>query len=180
MIEPLPARLRREIPRLLTPGEQIEIQINGAFKEALICTNIKVAIIKGGLLTGQIFGTNVFQLPYRNIAGVEVNFHLLSGYFEVSAGGMQNKEKSFWSNARTTDPARAPNCVSLTRANVEKFRSACGYILEKIGEQTSLSAAHTKSNDLIDAIERLAQLRAGGVISDEEFSAKKAELLAKL
>ncbi|MEY4551406.1 MAG: hypothetical protein RL685_7601, partial [Pseudomonadota bacterium] len=36
------------------------------------------------------------------------------------------------------------------------------------------------SGDIFGAIERLAQLRERGILSDEEFRAKKAELLARL
>jgi hypothetical protein len=34
--------------------------------------------------------------------------------------------------------------------------------------------------DIFGSIERLADLRAKGVLSDDEFSAKKAELLSRL
>lgn len=35
-------------------------------------------------------------------------------------------------------------------------------------------------SDIITLIEKLAQLHSAGVLSDEEFSAKKQELLARL
>ena len=38
----------------------------------------------------------------------------------------------------------------------------------------------TSSRDIIEAIERLGQLAARGILTDEEFKAKKAELLARL
>jgi len=40
----------------------------------------------------------MFQCPYANVAGAQVNLRLVTGYFEVSTGGMQNMPKSFWSN----------------------------------------------------------------------------------
>jgi len=112
----------------------IRFQLKGAFKEALICTDSKVIIVKGGFMTGQVFGTNVFQMPYKNIAGVEIKFHLVSGYFEISSGGMQNTVKSYWSQDPNTDPAKAPNCVSINRSHVEKFRAACNFILSRLGD----------------------------------------------
>ena len=41
-------------------------------------------------------------------------------------------------------------------------------------------SAPASSHDVIEAIERLGQLAARGILSDEEFKAKKAELLARL
>jgi hypothetical protein len=98
LIEELPGRIERALRTLLSEGEVVHVKLRGAFTEALVCTDRRVLIVKGGFMTGQIFGTNAFQLPYSNVAGVEVKFHLLTGYFEVSAGGMQNLPKpSYWS-----------------------------------------------------------------------------------
>ena len=45
---------------------------------------------------------------------------------------------------------------------------------------SSSAAASSGSSDIIGAIERLAQLHQRGIISDDEFRSKKAELLARL
>jgi hypothetical protein len=42
------------------------------------------------------------------------------------------------------------------------------------------AAAAPKSEDVIALIEKLGELKAKGILSDEEFAAKKAELLSKL
>ena len=41
-------------------------------------------------------------------------------------------------------------------------------------------AAPQGSSDILGAIERLAQLHQRGILSDDEFRTKKAELLARL
>lgn len=41
-------------------------------------------------------------------------------------------------------------------------------------------AAAPKAEDVIGLIEKLGELKAKGILSDEEFAAKKAELLSKL
>ncbi len=89
------------------------VQLKGAFTEALICTDFRVLIIKGGRMTGQVFGTDTFQCNYLNIAAAEVRFHLVTGYFELSMGGMQNTPKSFWQVSKKPTAARASNCVSI-------------------------------------------------------------------
>lgn len=135
LLESLPERLEVELQKVLSPGEGVLLKLKGAFKEGLVCTDRRVIVLKGGMMTGHTFGTNVYQEPYGNIAGVQVSFHLMSGYFEVNAGGMQNTRKSYWSTDRKRDPSKAPNCVSLNnKKQAEKFRDACTFVLTRIDE----------------------------------------------
>lgn len=195
-IEKLPARLERALQRTLQPGEPIVFKLKGTFKEGLICTDSRVIILKGGYMTGQIFGTTAFQVPYTNVAGAQVTFHLISGYFEVSTGGMPNTSKSYWSQDKATAAAKAPNCVSLVSGPIaDKFRQACGYILHRSAEvrvaaapvvapprptAVPREAPATANDQVLQSLERLAQLKANGVLTEEEFLAKKQELLARL
>ena len=95
MIEPIPNGLEAALRQALSPGEQVFVKLRGTYKEALLCTSTRVIILKAGWMTSQLFGTDMFQCPYQNVAGAQVNFHLLTGYFELSAGGMQNSPKSW-------------------------------------------------------------------------------------
>jgi hypothetical protein len=108
MIEPISEKLDRALSLALAPNEQVVVKLRGVYKEALVCTNIRVLILKAGWMTGQWFGTDMFQCPYRNVAGAQVNFHILTGYFELSAGKMQNTKKSFWSTNNFDKPSEGP------------------------------------------------------------------------
>ena len=114
MIEQIPDSLERTLRQTLAPGEQVFVKLHGAFREALVCTSMRVMILKSGWMTGQIFGTGTFQCPYSMVAGAEVNFHLLTGYFELSTGGMQGTPKSFWQGSSKPTAAKSPNCVSIS------------------------------------------------------------------
>jgi hypothetical protein len=130
MIEPIADKLERALGAALSPTEQVFIKLRGTFKEALVCTSTRVIILKAGWMTGQIFGTDMFQCPYVNVAGAEVNFHLLTGYFELSTGGMQGTPKSFWQGGSKPTAAKAPNCVSISGSEMaQKFRQACALIM---------------------------------------------------
>ena len=72
MIEQIPDRLERTLRQTLCPNERVFVKLKGAFKEALVCTDTRVLILKGGWMTGQIFGTDTFQCPYSMVAGAEV------------------------------------------------------------------------------------------------------------
>jgi hypothetical protein len=191
LVEELPGRIESTLSELLTgSSEAILVKLKGAFKEGLICTDTRVIILKGGFMTGQMMGTNAFQQPYSNISGVQVKWHLMSGYFELSAGGMQNTPKSYWSQDKKSDSAKAPNCISLnSKKQAERFRQACSVILAKIDERrrgvalpsvAPPPAQASPTSDALATLERLGPLRDAGVLSEEEFLAKKAELLSRL
>jgi len=182
-IESLPERLERELGQLLGPAEMVLCKAKGAFKEAVVCTESRVIILKGGFMTGQMLGNNSFQQPYSNIAGVQVSYHLMSGYFEVSAGGMQNVAKSYWSSGEGSDPAKAPNCVSLnSKSQAERFRQIAAFILAMVDETRHSPTVATPSpaDDPLIILERLGKLHEAGVLSEEEFLTKKAEMLGRL
>ncbi len=180
LIEQLPDRIETALSKLLSPNEKVLVKLKGAFKEGLICTDSRVMIVKAGLMTGQMLGNEAFQVPYTNISGIQVKYHLMSGYFELSAGGMQNTTKSYWSSDRNSDPSQAPNCVSLnTKAQREKFQEACSFILTKMNGPIG-NVVTSANDDIFTALEKLGQLKEAGIVSEEEFASKKAELLQRL
>jgi hypothetical protein len=179
MIEPISEKLDRALNLALAPNEQVAVKLRGVYKEALVCTDSRVIILKAGWMTGQLFGSDMFQCPYRNVAGTQVNFHFITGYFELSAGGMQNTKKSFWNTDKAVSAAKAPNCVSISgRDRADKFRKACAFIMHMASG--GASAGIQPSGDSINTLERLAKLRDAGVISAAEFESKKAQILSRL
>ena len=167
MIELLPSKLENELSLLLAPREEVFVKLRGTYSEGLVCTSTRVIILKSGFMTGQLFGTNTFPLPYANVAGVQVTFHLITGYFEVSAGGMQNTDKSFWNRDKRLDPAKAPNCVSIAGPNrASSFRRACTFILQHRAQGSdAISAPDDQLNALARIIhELIASSPFGGAI----------------
>lgn len=130
--ETLPRKLEKALAQTLMPSEMVLLKIKGLFTEGLICTDKRVIILKGGFLAGQMFGTNLFQCAYRQISSADIKLNILTGYFELSTAGMQQTEKKFWSNSTKTDPAKAANCISLSRRMQPKFRDACNLILNRM------------------------------------------------
>jgi hypothetical protein len=179
MIEPIPEKLERALATSIHQNERVFVKLRGVYKEALVCTDSRVIILKAGWMTGQLFGTDMFQCPYPNVAGAQVNFHLVTGYFELSTGGMQNASKNFWSTSNSISPAKAPNCVTIAgRDRADKFRKACAYIMHMASGVAS--AGVQTGGDSINTLERLAKLRDTGVISAAEFEQKKAQILSRL
>jgi hypothetical protein len=180
LIVPLPSFLAKAAESQLLEDDTVSVQLKGAFQEALICTESRVLIVKRGFMTGHIFGRDVFQLPYVNIAGAQVNRHLLTGYFEVSAGGMQNTPKSYWQTGKS-GPEHAPNCISLNRPLFRKFEAAANFIMERVQIASGLGQpARGGTASPIELLEKLAALHKNGVLTDAEFAQKKTEILANM
>jgi membrane protease subunit (stomatin/prohibitin family) len=57
---------------------------------------------------------------------------------------------------------------------------ALGQVMAQNLQQGLQGAAGVKPADVMATIEKLGELKAKGVLTDEEFAAKKAELLKKL
>jgi hypothetical protein len=48
MIEPISEKLDRALNLALAPNEQVVVKLRGVYQEALVCTNIRVIILKAG------------------------------------------------------------------------------------------------------------------------------------
>jgi hypothetical protein len=184
LLQTLPETLESAVQKNLATDETVLVRLKGAFKEALVCTDRRVMIVKSGFMTGQMFGSDVFQLSYGSIASAEVKYRILSGYFEISTGGMQNTSKSYWSSEKGSDPAKAPNCVSLnSKSQATGFRAACAFIMERIEQSRRRAAAPASpsvnsESDMTASLERLWKLKTDGAIDQAEYEAAKSRLLA--
>ncbi|MCY6379389.1 PH domain-containing protein [Hoeflea prorocentri] len=179
LIETLPAALSVKVRETIDSGETIIVALKGSFKEALVCTDRRVIIVKTGFMTGNSFGVNVFQLPYKNISSVEVKYGALTGYFELSASGVANTIKSYWTIGGEGDATQAPNSVSLnTRQMAERFQAACNLITSKMSSgDTHQSGPACAPASLADEISKLAALVRDGFLTQAEFETQKEALL---
>lgn len=119
-------------------------------------------------------------MPIANITNVEVDTHLLTGYFEVAAGGVQNLPRNYWSTDSKTDPAKSPNTISLNSNLFDDFRKASDLINElimdiKLSPSTSLQSF--SKLDTPDELRKYKSLLDDGIINEQEFNAKKKQLL---
>lgn len=154
--------------------ERIIVALKGAFKEYLVCTDKMVYIFKEGFMTGHLFGGGIFRMPYSQVTNAEVVFHAITGYFELSAAGLENKALNYWD--RKNDPAKQPNAISLVSNQRADFDKAAAFILEQIAASKAPQAHADQTT-----AEKLRDLKAlldEQILTQEEFEAKKKELLA--
>ena len=164
-------------------NEKIIVALKGAFKEYLICTDKVVYIIKSGFMTGHLTGSNDFKMAYRNITNAEVDFHFTSGYFELSYGGLQNKNLKYWSSDDSNNPAKQPNAISIVSQELaEQFKKAATLIMQKADEDQKqntviVQAPATGDKSMKEQLKDLKDLLDEGIITQEEFDAKKKQIL---
>ena len=121
-------------------------------------------ILGGGMLRGDK------SIPYSSIVAVQLKkAGFTAGYLQLTlTGGSEAKSGLFQS---TTDE-NTINFHNLGKNN-ELFSEAKNLIEEKM--QESRSGNHKKSE--ADDLEKFSQLRDKGIITEEEFQAKKKQLL---
>lgn len=173
-------KLQIAIARDWKSNEEVLIALKGAFKEYLIVTRSYLYIFKSGFMTGHFVGQNRFKMPITNITNVEVDTHLLTGYFEVAAGGGQNLPRNYWSTDSKTDPAKSPNTISLNSNLFDDFRKASDLINELIMDiklSPSTSVQSSSKLDTPDELRKYKSLLDDGIINEQEFNAKKKQLL---
>lgn len=181
------------LSRHRSPGEQVLGQVIGNFNQAIVATDRKVLILKTGLMAGQTFGGKATSYDYGNIVGVEARTGFSQGEFEILAGGLANTQGN-----RRKDKAKmseAPNGVVFAKVTAKPFDAMAAKIREMSGSRgaprapaaaappapAAVPAPVGESRDAIfDAIRKLGELHDAGILNDEEFAAKKAELLARI
>jgi hypothetical protein len=155
----------------------------------------RLAIIKTGALTsfmaGSLGGERSATFHYRDVTGIEFNSGFVNGVLEIltaSYSGSANKD--FWRgsnksrNADSNDPWTLSNCLPLPKSEYNEFLPEINELRSRISraKQTTLvvnAAAERPSPGLVEQLERLADLKASGVLTDDEFAAAKARLIAE-
>lgn len=103
----------------------------------------------------KLTGYDMEVFPYSTISSIEMGKNLMGHYISFFASGNITSMK--WINT-----GNVPGFVEEVKARIGK------------------KEAPIESPDIAGQIKKLAELRGSGVLTEEEFAAKKQELLAKL
>lgn len=167
----------KELQQALMPGEAVLDWAPGKGGSFLIATDRRAIIVKAGIATGQLFGRQVNAYPYQQLTAVDFQTGVFDGYVQLGAGGAQAR-----AIGSRTEQMQAANSVAFNKSEEQRFRAVVATMRQKIAEaQQAQQAQQPAAATSIPAqIAQLAQLRDSGVLSAEEFEAKKAELLARM
>lgn len=193
----------------LVPGETVEVVITGPSNQAVIGTNRRAFVYKKGFMAGASFGSELTSWDYRNLVGVQLHTGMMSGAVVLQAPGQSGTSTSYW-NTKDSDPYKAPNAIPVVRpwdqaqAGVARLRELIGEAhrpdSSPQGGASSASQVPTRmepASRQLDALlvtgadsaagvpsvqllRDLAELRDSGILTNEEFEAKKTEVLKRL
>jgi len=127
----------------------------------IIKRGVKGFLLGGGMLRGDK------TIPYSSIVAIQLKkAGLVAGYLQLTLkGGSEAKSGLFQS---TTDE----NTINFHSGKNKIFEEAKRLIEKRI----NLGETSAKSSNL-DELEKLAELKEKGIISEEEFNAKKKSIL---
>lgn len=185
MMVPLGKKETELLKRNLVSGEEVVGQVVGNFGQAVVATNQKVFVVKTGMMSGQTFGGKATSFDYRNIGAVEVRSGFAQGELEIINPSMPSSQGN-----RSRDKvkiAETPNGLVFSKSDLKTFEAFASKVRERVGSAFTLNAAPApapspgpEQTTIPEQIRQLAELHTAGVLTDSEFTAKKAELLARM
>lgn len=151
----------KKLPSLLGEGEEALTLAQGQFEGSLALiavTDRRVIFVRQSLGSSR-----VEDFPYRSISSVETSASWMSGALTVFASGNKALIKEIFPKERADEIA-------------DQVRRR----LSSIEHGSSAAAPSPAGADPYEQLRKLGELRHAGVLSPQEFDAKKAQLLARL
>jgi hypothetical protein len=178
LVQDLPGKLGEGLRSNIRPGERVLASLNPIMGEAIAVTEDRVLIIKsGGTTAAGFFAVQVKAFPLDQITSVDLREGWTGGHLQLSAAG--TVEFSTRENKALTE-----NAVRFTGQFKAEMREIAALIRWKMRQANQAGApagdglSPKSSNDLTGQLQRLADLKAQGALSEEEFARAKAKLLA--
>lgn len=163
----------REIKKLegyLLPGEQVQRMTTGSVGKGIglvVMTDQRLLVVYDGITSQKSL-----DFPYSKLSGVQWSSGMMTGTIALSTGLLS---KVMVTNVDKVDG----------RVIADELRLR---LADKTPEEASPAAPSPAGPtqqapsqvDVMDQLRKLGELRDAGVVTDEEFAAKKADLLGRL
>jgi hypothetical protein len=172
-LEGLHKKAQKGIGKALEPGEEVLVAESGQ-QSALVATNKRIYVCKWGITTGTgaFFGSQVNSWDLLNVSGIEYRKGVVTkaivirtpGTLAVTKFGPMDKGRdSVW---------EAPNALFVK----EEADETVGKLRQLVAKHQSPTAPAAAA-DPATQIRNLAALRDEGLLTSEEFEAKKRQIL---
>jgi hypothetical protein len=159
------------------------VSIHTAQGEAIAVTDARVIVLKAGLYANAgLLGKKAISYHFRDISSVEHREGLTGGHVKILVAGVLESgssnfaagKNSYWGRNRESE-----NVVTYQERKLrDVLRGVVSLIQRKIVEarvpvHSSASAARSIGDQLV----QLEQLRASGVLTEEEFASAKQRII---
>lgn len=181
LVQPLDTRGEKLLGSHVGVGEELLVKLKGSFGEALVITTKCLYVLKWGFMTGQTFGGKCNSYEFRNITGLQIRHSVVTGVIQiVSPGTQDNRHLGYWEGG-DNDALKSDNAVTFSKKDLPLFMEAAKVgrmMIERantVAVPTVPSVAPAVNN--LDQLAKLAELRDNGIITQDEFDAKKKQIL---
>lgn len=148
----------KELPNVMYDGETLEYLMSGFLDGStwlITCTNKRVLFLDKGMF----FGCKQLEIPLEKINSIEAKKGLFLGSIAI------------W------DGASVMKIDQVQKKALQPFVTAVNTAREGCKKQFSSPSVVPVENDYIDQLEKLAELKEKGIITQEEFETKKKQIL---
>lgn len=181
--EILSRRLQRELRRQTLEGESTRFCLRGDLGHALVCLDDRLIVLKAGFHAGTTFGAMAATIFYRDVTGIQVRMHLVSGWIEISSPSFQGRERKKTRHPRSSDRDvyKLPNCVPIHRPYLDEYAAPLAELRRLVAEAKDVTAtqATVERSSVVAELERLSRLAESGQIDDDEYARAKALVLGE-
>lgn len=140
-----------------------------------------ITIKRTGFLARASVGKGEKRIPLASITAVQWKpaGAMVNGYIQFSLGGGNESRARFGS--QTIDAGKDENSVVFTKKQMPEFAGLRAALEEAIAHRGRPPEPFAPAApDHLAQLKQLAELRDTGALSEEEFAAKKAEILQRL
>jgi len=162
----------RYLPKVLNENEHI-LAITSGFMDnqtwLLVCTNRRILFVNRGMF----FGLKQLQMNLDRIQAIDSSFGIAFGSIRVWDGAASM-------NVNLILKSTVAPFVKVVQDAMDKYKRLMVHELAMSATSAHSAASTTGSvpqNVMIGELERLVKLKAGGHLSEQEYTAAKAKLL---
>ena len=175
-------KAQKALAGALEPSESVLIAQPGE-SAALVATNRRILICKWGVTSGAMFGSQVNSWDLAHVTGIEYRKGMTTKAIVVQTAGAQVVTKFGRMDKGPMSVWEASNALFVSDGAGEATVTALRQMVadhHRVGMPSSASAAsaeRSSGSDAVEQIRKFAALRDEGLISEEEFQAKKKSIL---
>lgn len=164
----------------LAPDERVEVVIRGVHGQRMYGTDRRVFVYKKGWLAGALFGRKMASWDYRNITGVHLDRGAVYGVVAIHAAGVSTTPVRYRSTNEAEDAFSVRHAIPVARI-WDELDGAVSLLRELIADaQRGAESTQRRAVDPIALLRQLGELHEAGVVTDAQFEAKRAKILARL
>lgn len=175
LVEPLDRQGEALLKANIADGERILVKLQTLSDrgdgEAFVVTDRRIYILKYGWITGHAFGGQCGAYGFNQITGLEIRKRWKAGVLEILTPADRNTQGK--------NPIQADNMLMFVwDIQGEAFQRGVNIARETMQKALNASTAPAVGQQsAADEIEKLALLRDKGILTEDEYQAKKRQLL---